>query len=79
MFLLVMAEAASPQPVSTQPGATPTPSPSVPLPAGSVLPWDQALLVAVILLAFFAVVVDAGIDWIVRSRLRWYRAGEKTV
>jgi len=35
-------------------------------------------LVAVILLAFFAVVVDAGIDWIVRSRLRWYRAGEKT-
>ena len=35
-------------------------------------------LVAVLLLAGFAVVVDAAIDWIVRSRLRWYRAGEKT-
>jgi ABC-type nitrate/sulfonate/bicarbonate transport system permease component len=34
-------------------------------------------LVAVLLLAGFAVVVDAAIDWIVRSRLRWYRAGEK--
>jgi len=37
---------------------------------------DEAL-VAVLLLAGFAVVVDAAIDWIVRSRLRWYRAGEK--
>jgi len=35
-------------------------------------------LVAVLLLAGFALAVDAAIDWIVRSRLRWYRAGEKT-
>ena len=35
-------------------------------------------LVAVLLLAGFAIAVDAAIDWIVRSRLRWYRAGEKT-
>jgi ABC-type nitrate/sulfonate/bicarbonate transport system permease component len=35
-------------------------------------------LVAVLLLAGFAVAVDTGIDWIVRTRLRWYRAGEKT-
>jgi ABC-type nitrate/sulfonate/bicarbonate transport system permease component len=34
-------------------------------------------LVAVLLLAFFAVLVDAGIDWLVRTRLRWYRPGEK--
>jgi len=34
--------------------------------------------VAVLLLAAFAVVVDAGIDWVIRSRLRWYRAGERT-
>ena len=35
-------------------------------------------LVAVLLLAGFAVAVDAAIEWIVRTRLRWYRAGEKT-
>jgi ABC-type nitrate/sulfonate/bicarbonate transport system permease component len=34
-------------------------------------------LVAVLLLAFFAVLVDAGIDWLVRARLPWYRPGEK--
>jgi ABC-type nitrate/sulfonate/bicarbonate transport system permease component len=34
--------------------------------------------VAVLLLAAFAVLVDAGIDWAIRSRLRWYRAGERT-
>ncbi|MFL5393521.1 MAG: ABC transporter permease [Myxococcales bacterium] len=33
--------------------------------------------VAVLLLAGFAVLVDAGIDWAIRSRLRWYRAGER--
>jgi NitT/TauT family transport system permease protein len=33
--------------------------------------------VAVLLLAGFAVLVDAAIDWTIHSRLRWYRAGER--